>query len=51
MNTRLLTVALVLGIGLLIVVGPKVARNASGSSALGNCYSDSEAYSTPTLCE
>jgi hypothetical protein len=51
MNTKILTVALVLGIGLLIVVGPKLARGTSGGEALGNCYSDSEAYSTPTLCE
>ena len=51
MNTKVLTVALVLGIGLLIVLGPKLARGTSGSSAIGNCYSDSESYSTPTLCE
>jgi len=49
MSTKLLlTVALVLGIGLLIVIGPTVAN--SGSAGVGNCYS-AEKSSTPTLCE
>jgi hypothetical protein len=51
MNFKVLTVALVVGIGLLIVVGPKLARGTSGTPAIANCYSDSESYSTPTLCE
>lgn len=50
MNFKVLTVALVLGIGLLVVVGPKLARTSS-SSVIGNCYSDSKSYSAPTLCE
>ncbi|MEO8176811.1 MAG: hypothetical protein ABI626_09150 [Sphingomicrobium sp.] len=43
-----LTVALVLGIGLLVMIAPTVAN--SGSAQVGNCYS-AQATSTPTLCE
>jgi hypothetical protein len=49
MNTKLMfTVALVVGIGLLVVIGPSVAS--SGSAGVGNCYSAQES-STPTLCD
>lgn len=49
MNTKLMvTVALVLGIGLLIVIGPSAAN--SGSAGVGNCYA-AQATSTPTLCD
>jgi hypothetical protein len=51
MATKLLTAILVLGIGLMIVIGPYAASDKSGSAAIGNCYSDSETFSTPTLCE
>ena len=44
----MVTVALVLGVGLLIMIGPTVTD--SGAAGVGNCYS-AQASSTPTLCE
>jgi hypothetical protein len=51
MKTKSLAVALMLGIGLLIVIGPKLVPQSQAAAGLGNCYSDSRSYSTPTLCE
>lgn len=43
-----LTVALVLGIGLLVMIAPTVAN--SGGAGVGNCYS-AQQTAAPTLCE
>ena len=44
----MVTVALVLGVTVLVVVGPAVGGR--GAAGVGNCYS-AETSTTPTLCE
>jgi hypothetical protein len=51
MNAKFVTIALLLGLGLLILVGPKLAHSANGTAGIGNCYDDTEVGSTPTVCE
>jgi hypothetical protein len=51
MNKKSLAVVLILGIGLAILVGPKMARSNGGRDGVGNCYADAEATATPTICE
>jgi hypothetical protein len=51
MNAKSVTIALLLGLGLLILVGPKLAHSANGTAGVGNCYDDTEVRSTPTVCE
>jgi hypothetical protein len=42
--------ALVLSLGLIVLLRPP-SRAASADAAMGNCYSDTKDYSTPTMCE
>ena len=51
MGKKSLAVILVLGVGLAVLVGPKMARSNGGRDGVGNCYSDAEATATPTICE
>ncbi len=46
---RSIMIALLLGLSALALAWPNT--RAASSDAMGNCYSDSKDYSTPTLCE
>jgi hypothetical protein len=51
MNKKSVALILIIGVGLAVLVGPKVARSNGGRDGVGNCYSDAEATATPTICE
>ena len=51
MSVKLLAVTLIIGIGLVAVVAPRIVRGSNGDSGLGNCYAESEEAATPTICE
>ena len=51
MNKKSVAFVLILGIGVLALVGPKVARSNGGRDGVGNCYADAQASTTPTICE
>ncbi len=51
MSAKALTITLIIGIGLIAVVVPKIVHGSSGDAGLGNCYADSEATATPTICQ
>lgn len=48
--SRLSLIVLVLSVGLLIALRP-AAHETSGTPELGNCYSDVQDYSMPTICQ
>jgi hypothetical protein len=51
MSVKSLAITLILSIGLLVVLGPKLAHGSNANAELGNCYADTEATSTPTICQ
>ena len=51
MSAKALTITLIIGIGLIAVVVPRIVHGSNGDSGLGNCYSDSEVTATPTICQ
>jgi hypothetical protein len=51
MSAKSVAITLIIGIGLIAIVAPKIARGSNGNAGLGNCYADSEATATPTICQ
>jgi hypothetical protein len=49
MNTKVIAVAVIVGLSLLLAIGLRTANRAD--AAVGNCYSDGPGPSTPTICE
>ena len=51
MSVKSLAITLIIAIGLIAVVAPKIVHGSNGEAGLGNCYADSEATATPTICQ
>ncbi len=51
MSAKSLAITLIIGIGLIAVVAPRIVRGSNGNAGLGNCYADAEATATPTICQ
>jgi hypothetical protein len=51
MSVKSLAIVLIIGIGLIAVVAPRIVHGSNGDAGLGNCYADSEAKATPTICQ
>jgi hypothetical protein len=51
MSVKLLAITLIIGVGLIVVVAPRIMHGSNGDPGLGNCYADSGATATPTICQ
>jgi hypothetical protein len=51
MSAKSLAITLIIAVGLIAVVAPKMVRGGDGNAGMGNCYADSEATATPTICQ
>jgi hypothetical protein len=46
-----LAITLIIAVGLIAAVAPRIVHGSNGDAGLGNCYADSEATATPTICQ